>query len=349
MENVTIRQVYNLYVHCLRSRIKNIKAKTKFENQLSEGISLATEYINDPYHMIRNYHIFTIYEPKERLIMSLPIVEKIVNHYFTLNVLAPKLEKYLDIRNCAARTNMGTSYAINLLKKYINKNKWDDFYVLKIDIKKYFYNIDHNVLKSKLKPILEDDEYIRLCCLLDSTNAIYINNSIKKIDSTLPLYEYDKGLPIGNLSSQILSIFYLSGIDHYIVHNLHLKYYIRYMDDFIILSKDKDYLKKCSRLIIDRLKNEYKLDISPKKTFITKGNSFNFLGYHFFLNKNNKLIVSIRHESRDKMKKKLRMKRYEYDSGIITFNDAYSSVSNYLYAYDCSYTDRINLFNKYFL
>ena len=350
MEKANEREVFNLYNKWLRPRIKNKSAKINFERQISEGINLAATYINDPYHKINRYHIFKIYEPKERLIMSLNIPEKICNHYFTRNVLMPKLEKYLDPRNCATRKGMGTEYAISLVKKYVNKLKSDKFYVLKIDISKYFYNIDHKVLKDMLKDILTKDEYIRLCNLLDSTNRSYINKNIINIGVNLPTYKYDKGLPIGNLSSQTLSVFYLYKLDHYIVHNLHLKYYVRYMDDFLIFSKDKDYLKKCLDTITKKLKEYYKLDISPKKTFIIDGDSFNFLGYHFYVNrkKNNKLIVSLRKETRDKIRKNMKRIRCEYRNNIISFEKAYESVSNYLYSYGYSYDKTRNYFDKYF-
>lgn len=345
MEKVTVRDTLLLYNTELRSRIKNKDSKLKFENQLSESITLATNFINDPNHRINKYNIFKIYEPKKRLIMSLSIIEKIVNHYFTINVLSPKTEKYLDIRNCAARKGMGTTYAIDLIKKYVNKIKKDKFYVLKIDISKYFYNIDHNVLKEMLRPLLEDDEYTRLCNILDSTNSSYINKTISKIDNTLPLYKYDKGLPIGNLSSQVLSIFYLNKIDHYIVHDLRIPKYVRYMDDFILFHTDKQYLKECMNKIKTKLHDEYKLDISNKKTFIANGKSFNFLGYHFFINDNKKLVVNIRKETRDKIKRKIKEKRYLYDQGLITFEEAYSSISNYLYSYNYSYRGIIYMFD----
>ena len=168
--------------------------------------------------------------------MSLNLVDKIINHYVARKILIPKLEKYLDIRNTATRKNMGTSYAIKLVKKYLNLNKkYNTFYILKLDIYKYFYNIDHNKLKSMLKYKLNNDEYDIVCKIIDSTDYKYINDNIKKIKEKhnlkdIPYYEKGKGLPIGGLSSQALSTFYLSEIDHYIIHTLKIKYYVRYMD-----------------------------------------------------------------------------------------------------------------------
>lgn len=184
----------------------------------------------------------------------------------------PKLEKYLDYRNVATRKNMVSDYAIRLAKKYLETmKKNDEFYVLKLDISKYFYSIDHEALKSFLKKDLTDEEYKIVCNIIDSTNESYINEKIKNFQrDDLPYYVKGKGLPIGNMTSQFLSIFYLSFLDHYIIHDLHLTKMIRYMDDYIIFHKDKDYLKECLSKIVDKLGKEFKLKCNPKKTKIVK-------------------------------------------------------------------------------
>ena len=106
---------------------------------------------------------------------------------------------------------MGTSYAIKLLKNDIESfKKYDKFYFLKLDISKYFYSLDHEVIIS----FINQDELNLVKIILDSTNKEYINKKIeyleKKYNVILPKYEYEKGLAIGNLSSQFLAILYLS-------------------------------------------------------------------------------------------------------------------------------------------
>ena len=96
---------------------------------------------------------------------------------------------------------------------------------------------------------------------------------------------------IGNLTSQFLSIYYLNKLDHFIVHDLHLKYYVRYMDDFVILHEDKQYLKQCLKIIIEKLEKEYLLQVNENKTkIINAQEGFIFLGYKFIL-KNKKTIM----------------------------------------------------------
>ncbi len=115
---------------------------------------------------------------------------------------------------------MGTESAIKNVIEYIEENKkYKQMYCLKIDIKKYFYTIDHDILKSLLIDKLDEDEYDLICKIIDSTNKPYINETIDKITKDknidIPRYEYKKGLPIGNMTSQFLSIYYLYKLDHF--------------------------------------------------------------------------------------------------------------------------------------
>ena len=144
---------------------------------------------------------------------------------------------------------IGVSYAFNLCKKYINNLKREnkEIYVLKFDIKKYFYNIDHDVLLDRLDKIFVDKRIILLLKdIIYSSNMSYVNKEIDRIINRelkkdlsinhkdelkrVPRYNYHKGLAIGNVTSQILAIFYLNRIDHLIKEKLGCKYYIRYMD-----------------------------------------------------------------------------------------------------------------------
>ena len=338
MKKVKINEILYLYEKKLKPNIKNKRALINFEQNKMQCIEYIIKSLNDENYKIKRYHIFKIYEPKVRLIMSLNVVDKIINHYFTEYILKPNLEKYLDIRNVATRENMGTSYAIKMIKKYIEYYKrMDNCYYLKIDIKKYFFNIDHNVLKNMLVDKLDSDDYKRVCNIIDSTNEEYINREILKInDNNLTLYKYGKGLPIGNLSSQLLSIFYLSELDHYIVHDLKLKHYIRYMDDFIIFSDSKDKLVNALNKIKQILLNGYKLEINKNKTYI-KNIKYGliYLGRRFII-KDNKTIMIMSNTSYYKTKKGIKKNNYKLNNKYITFKKYFESISNYLYSYKYS-------------
>lgn len=198
--------------------------------------------------------------------------------------------------------------------------KYDEFYILKFDIKKYFYHIDHQILLHKLEKIYEDKHIIQLLkTIIDSTNYSYINKEITKsihqekkkhieiaqaeeLDR-IPFYDYQKGLAIGNVTSQILAVFYLSSLDHYIKEQLGCKYYIRYMDDGIIISHDKEYLREIWKKIEIEL-TSLKLELNKKTNIYKISHGFSFIGYRFFL-KDKKIIIRISNHVKKRIHRKI--------------------------------------------
>lgn len=131
------------------------------------------------------FRLFLIFEPKARLVMSQTVSDKMVNHFITNYYLLPYLEKKLIDQNVATRKNKGSSYANKLIIDYINKirieDKNIDIYCLKIDISKYFYSIDHNLLLKMLEEDIEDKSVIDIIKkVIDETNKPYVNETINK-------------------------------------------------------------------------------------------------------------------------------------------------------------------------
>lgn len=191
-----------------------------------------------------------------------------------------------------------------------------------------------------MKSDLDDFEFQIMNNILDSTNKAYINNIINKLkaekDIDIPIYYYNKGLPIGNMTSQFLSIYYLHKLDYFIVHNLHLKYYIRYMDDFIILDEDLEKLKKAKEIIIDKLENEYKLKVNIKKTWISNIKyGFSFLGYTYKVI-DNKTIIRIKKSNLEKIKKRIKENKYLLNNKKKNFYSAFCSIMTYSNCYKFS-------------
>ena len=185
---------------------------------------------------------------------------------------------------------------------------------------------------------LDNDDYLRVKNILDSTDLDYINYEIKKINIknnvNLPLYNKGFGIPIGNLSSQSLSIYFLHKLDFYIIHNLRCKHYVRYMDDMLILANDKDKLINIKDIIINKLVYEYKLKVNYKKTFIVSLSvGVEFLGKLFRI-RNNKTIITIRRSSIKNMKKKIRCVIKKYQKGKISFEYLKSVLMHYIYSYE---------------
>lgn len=267
-----------------------------------------------------SYHLFMIEEPKYRIIMSETIEDKIVNHLISKYLLKPILEPLLIDQNVATRINKGSNYAFNLVLKYINtlslyNNK---VFILKIDISKYFYNIDHHLLINLLTKYFDMDSLNFIKKVLDTTNQTYINFKIKELKikminkisslklnnqdrlkrieeiNKIPNYEYNRGLSIGNMSSQILAIFYLNNLDHFIKEKLKCHFYLRYMDDLIILDNNINDLNK-KWLIINRIIKKYNLVTNSKSKIYSLNSGFNFLGYSF--KKDSKLGIKVSYKT----------------------------------------------------
>ena len=265
-------------------------------------VKIYQDLVNKNYHFGK-YHKFIIHEPKERIIMAMDMYDKIVNHLVSEYILLPSIVPGLVDSNVASRVNKGTSYGIKLYYKYRNiydsKYGKDNYYLLKLDISKFFDSIDHDILKKKLRTKIKDKDALKI---LDTI-----------IDST------DKGLPIGGNTSQLFAIFYLDEVDKYIKEELKIKCYIRYQDDMLLIHQDKEYLKYC----LDRIR--FKLDNLGmnlnNKTKIYKSNeNVNFIG----VRKNKKYSNIAR--TRRKYKRMLK----DYEEGIVSLNSLISSKNSYI-------------------
>lgn len=338
--NNNIKYQHILDINKLDFVYNNIKRNSKHKKKFIKYELFLTSNLFTIYYILKskcykhsNYNIFLINDPKFRIIMSETLNDKIVNHLCSNYLLFPILEKKLILTSIATRSGLGTKAGIEYIKKYINKLKInnENFYVLKCDVHKFFYSIDHECLLKKIKSIYKDEDIINILEeIISSTNQTYVNikieneikkyknliinsklsdkEKIKKINelNSIPRYNQGKGLPIGNMTSQILATFYLNDVDHFIKEKLHIKYYIRYMDDFILFHEDRKYLKFCLKEIASKLE-EIKLKLNNKTQLVEIHNGFNFLGYKFIL-KNKKLIIKINKKTKRKISHKCRCK-----------------------------------------
>lgn len=347
-KNITLDNLYNTWL-IVKKTCKNKKELYKFSLNLNTNLyNIYNDLLNKKY-VFNKYKTFLIFEPKERLVMSQSIRDKIVNHFVTNYYLIPYLKHSLIDSNVATRKNKGSSYARNLLKKYINKlliNNKNEIYCLKLDISKYFYNIDHKILINKLSNKLLDKDVLELLkTIISNTNKEYINNNImyynNKYKINIPCYINNKGLSIGAMSSQFLAIFYLNDLDHYIKEKLKCKYYIRYMDDFIILDSDLEKLKEAKEKIVEKLEMEYKLKVNGKKTWINNMKyGFSFLGYTYKVI-NDKTIIRIKRSNIEKIKKRVKEVSYLFDNDKISHYKAFCSIMTYSNCYKFSDNNKI--------
>ena len=226
-----------------------------FEMFYMTNIIQIYEVLKNKQYKHSEYNVFLIKEPKYRIIMSEIISDKIVNHLLSNEILLPILEPKLIDMNVATRKNKGLKKGIEYVKKYINSLKinYENIYVLKCDVTKYFYRIDHQILLEKLKVYIKDETILKMIeNIINTTNDEKNNQKIenlirnekeklyktnnrqfkekcKELDN-IPFYKKGKGIPIGNMTSQIFAIFYLNDLDHFIKEKLKIKHYVRYMD-----------------------------------------------------------------------------------------------------------------------
>ena len=350
------------------SKVRNRNRKEEFILHKTEHIANIKDRLERKNIGFAEYNIFLITDPKCRIILSQNIEDKIINHLIAKHILIRTFEsKFIDSM-CATRLGRGTSYAIKLMKKYINsiKLKHKNFYVLKIDIKKYFYNIDHNVLKEILKKHIKDKDALEILnIIIDSTNEPYINkkidilkvNRIKSLrddlliqeTNELPSYKVGKGCGIGDMTSQTFGLIYLMEICHYIKEDLHIKYFINFMDDFVLLHEDKQYLKKCLIKIREKMMNEYKLELNKKTRIYSIKEGVEFLGFRFIL-KNNKLILKLRNKTKAKFKNQIKILKQLKDYKYINekkYNMILSSLKGHLQSGNCKNLYMKNVINKH--
>ena len=360
---ITMDHLFKMW-KIIKGTCKNKKELYYFSLNLNSNLYQIYNSLKKETYLPSKYRTFIIFEPKPRLVMSQTITDKIVNHFVANYYLIPYLESSLIDSNVATRKNKGGNYAIGLMKKYFNKLLINypnqEIYCLKMDISKYFYSIDHDVLIDMVEKKIKDKKVIHLLrVMINETNASYINKNIdyynQKYNINIPHYQYNVGLSIGAMANQFLAIFFLNDIDHYIKEELGCKYYIRYMDDLLILDLDKERLKKIFQLLVVRF-SDIHLKVNRKSNIYRCSNGVHFLGYKYLVS-HGKLLISCNKKTVFRIKKKLNylseVDRLSYLRSLASYRGYFMAVYHlpkrrycfdfyYLYSsYKLKYPDRV--------
>jgi retron-type reverse transcriptase len=246
---------------------RNKKDVQAFSMNLMDNIfSLHTDLLHHTYTH-GGYQAFKINDPKPRDIHKATVRDRLLHHAI-YRILYPFFDKTFIADSYSCRNEKGTHKAINKFRSYfykVSKNNTKTCWVLKCDIRKFFANIDHKILIGILREYIPDEDIMRL-----------LENIIGSFTS---IQGENVGLPLGNLTSQLFVNIYMNKFDQFIKHKLKVKYYIRYADDFVILSEDKKCLESIIEPISRFLSNELKLELHPDKIFIkTFSSGVDFLG-----------------------------------------------------------------------
>ena len=248
-----------------------------------------------------------------RKISAAPFEDRVVHHAI-MNAIEPLFERSFIYDTYANRKGKGTLNALRRAKYYSNKYE----YVLKIDIKKYFPSIDHEILMQMLRKKIECNETMQLLIgLIENSNRqedafFYFDN-----DTLLTPYERRKGIPLGNLTSQFFGNWYLSEFDHYVKEQLKVKGYIRYVDDMTFFSNSKEFLESLV-LVLDDSLAKFRLRVHPYKTVLQKSaDGMVFLGHKVY-----STHFRLTSKAINRGRKNLKKVKYEYKYNKIDLQQA---------------------------
>ncbi len=250
-----------------KSRKKDVQ---EFQLNLMDNIFELHNDLKDKKYTHGYYKAFNISDPKPRNIHKALVRDRLLHHSI-YRILYPHFDKIFIYDSYSCRLGKGTHRAIKRFKSFANKvskNNTKTCWILKCDIRKFFASIDQEILLKILNESMEDKD---ISWLLEKV--------IKSFYST----EEGKGLPLGNLTSQLLVNIYMNKFDQWIKHKMKVKYYVRYADDFVVLSQSKNYLLELIPKIQNFLEEELKLSLHPNKVFIkTFYSGVDFLGWVHF-------------------------------------------------------------------
>jgi RNA-directed DNA polymerase len=243
----------------------------RFSLHLTNNIfSLHRELKNRDYRH-SNYKAFKINDPKPRDIHKASVRDRLLHHAI-YRVLYPFFDSKFIHDSYSCRRGKGTHRAINQFRRYgriVSKNHTRTAWVLKCDIRKFFANIDHLILLDIFSRCVKDQNTVWL--LNQIVRSFHIEN------------RPGVGLPLGNLTSQLLVNIYMNDFDQFIKRELKVKHYIRYADDFVILNENKEYLENILPKVSQFLETHLKLSLHPDKVFIkTIASGIDFLGWIHF-------------------------------------------------------------------
>lgn len=288
----------NLYIANKKCKQGKEHKKEVIEFQANLGINLWDLYFELKYkkYKIKKYNKFKIYDPKEREIQAISFKDRIVQRALCDNYLIPLVSRYLINDNVACRRFKGATFAIKRIKKFLYehiKENGTKGYFVKLDVSKFFDSIDHEILKCKLKRIVKDEDIFAFLEMVIDSFEVRSN----------------KGLPMGNQSSQLFALLYLNDLDHFVKEKLHTKYYVRYMDDMLLVASSKKEATSLLHEISILIDNEG-LKVNPKSQIRLLRLGNDFIGYRLFIGKNQNLVLKIRNETKRRILKSVKKRKY---------------------------------------
>ncbi len=285
----------------------------EFERELDKNLLALQRELRDQEYKPKPLETFIIRDPKTRKISKSDFRDRIVHHALC-NIIEPIIEKRFIHDSFANRKGKGTHSAIERFEEFkrkVSKNNTRTCYTLKADIRHYFESVDHNILITIVSRHISDERTLRLVRLILSNHKTAIAG---------------KGMPLGNLTSQFFANVYLNELDQYVKHQLRARHYIRYVDDFVILSDINEELQAYEKAIDSFLWERLSLELHPEKTkIVNTSEGVGFLGFRIF--PHHKLL---RKKNMGRFQKKLGAYRQRYLDSAINRDTIIASLQGWL-------------------
>lgn len=303
-DKLTIEAIYR--AHCRARKGKTTRSSVvDVDLRPMVYVTHILNVLRDGIYVPSRFREFTVTDPKKRLVLALPYVDRIVHQWLIEEFIKPYYLPRFIKDSYACIPGRGSHAAVKCIQGYMRDmhQVQGKYYIVKMDISKYFYNIDRDVLFKILKRVITSPQ------LLDLLHTIIFSDAARV------------GIPIGNYTSQYFANIYLNKLDQYCKHNLGVKYYVRYMDDFIILAPNKRKAKLWYQAIQRYAESYLHLKLNPKSCFYPSSHGLDFVGY-----KMTHSCLRLRQRS----KRKLNNIIWDYQHDYTTETDFVTSIAAWL-------------------
>lgn len=328
-ELFTYKALYRGHL-CGRRSKRDKKPLVRFEMEMLDRLNELYERIKSGKYAPGKYNTFTVRVPKMREIQTQAYENRVVQHVLCDNVLTPYFTKRAILDNAACQKGKGMHFALDrfeaMLHAHIRKHGVKGYF-LKCDILKYFPSIPHKRLKEIICAHVEDE---RIKKLIENIIDSYHTKRTFLDKYAIPYRgsgeRTGRGIPIGNQTSQIFGMFYLDKVDRLIKEKLRIKVYSRYMDDFVLLHEDREYVKRAFAEITEAVKY-LGLTLNAKTQILPIKNGITYLGYRFIITPTGKVIKTIKKTAKKRLRWRARIVKKAYLDGIIPLERVHASLA----------------------
>src|SRR3989344_173781 len=313
---ITIENLFQAYFEFRKDKRKKYDVQL-FERNLEDNLFELHRLLKTRTYRHSSYQEYYVNDPKRRHIHKAQVSDRIV-HHLLYKYLYELFDKSFIYDSYSCRNNKGTHRAVKRLELFarkVSRNYTRDFWALKLDIKRFFESINHDILLDLIRTKIQNEDIIWL--IQNVLNSFHLPTRSRK------------GIPLGNLTSQIFANIFMNQFDQFIKHKVKMKYYLRYADDFTILSEDKDFLFSCIDTSRYFLRAKLNLELHPEKIVLRKLSwGIDFCGYiilpHYILT---------RTKTKRRMLRKIEERAKDYYRGEIDkfcFDQTLASYFGYL-------------------